>query len=62
MDPVYFDGTVTSRLTIGSSRTGRAAMNAFLKAMRPAVLNAASELSTGWSLPKWTSTATSWIR
>ena len=50
--PVYFDGAVTSRLTIGSSSTGRAARKAFLNAMRPAVLNAASELSTGWSLPK----------
>ena len=44
--------TVTSRLTIGSSSTGRARRKAFLKAIRPAVLNAASELSTGWSLPK----------
>ena len=52
-------GTTTSRLTIGSSRTGRAARTAFLKATRPAVLKAASELSTGWSLPKKTSTATS---
>ncbi len=52
MAPVYFDGTVTSSSTIGSSSTGRACMKAFLNAMRPAVLKAASELSTSWSLPK----------
>ena len=56
------EGIVTSNFTTGSISTGLAVRTAFRIAFRPAVLNAASELSTGWSLPKNTSTATSWMR
>ena len=52
MAPVYLEGMVTCRLTMGSNSTGWACRKAALKAMRPAVLNACSELSTAWSLPK----------
>src|SRR5438105_897389 len=60
--PVYLVGTVISSLTIGSRRVGRQTANAFLKAYRAAVLNAASDESTSWYLPKYTSTARSWMR
>ena len=48
MSPNFSSGTTTSRLTIGSSTTGRAATNALRKALADAVLNACSELSTAW--------------
>ncbi len=48
-----------SILTIGSSSAGRASRNALRKAVAAAVLNACSELSTAWYLPKKTSTSTS---
>ena len=52
ISPNFSPGMVTSIATIGSSNTGSACSNALRKAVAPAVLNACSELSTGWSLPK----------
>ncbi len=37
-----------SSLMIGSSSTGSASANAFLKAIEPAILNAISDESTVW--------------
>ena len=58
MSPTLAVGTVTSIRTIGSSSDGLACWNTLRKAIDAAVLNACSELSTGWCLPKWTSTHT----
>jgi hypothetical protein len=51
MSPMFASGAVISTLTIGSSTIGRAFWTASMKALRPAVMNAISLLSTLWCLP-----------
>ena len=58
ISPTLPVGTVTSIFTIGSNSDGLACWNTLRKAIEAAVLKACSELSTGWCLPKWTSTQT----
>ena len=58
MSPTLLLGTVISIFTIGSNSAGLACWKTLRKAIEPAVLKACSELSTGWCLPKWTSTQT----
>ncbi len=51
MSPWLASGTVTTSSLTGSSRIGPAAASASLNPCDAAVLNAISELSTGWCLP-----------
>ncbi len=59
MSPWLASGTVTTSSLIGSSRIGPAAASASLNPCDAAVLNAISELSTGWCLPSKQVTRTS---
>ena len=51
MSPWYASGTVTTSSLTGSSRIGFALPSASRSPIDAAVLNAISELSTGWCLP-----------
>ena len=46
--PMYSSGTVTETFMMGSRMAGFAFLQASLKAMEPAILNAISEESTSW--------------
>src|SRR5215813_8608842 len=58
---MYSSGVTTSTFITGSSSAGLAALAAFLKAIEPAILNANSDESTSWKLPKTSRTLTSTI-
>jgi O-antigen ligase len=59
MSPIALSGAVICTWAMGSSTIGRASRMAAMNALRPAVTNAISLLSTLWCLPSCTITRTS---